>query len=67
MTTIKSRYGGSREGGGDVKMLEKVLQELVLIRKELRAIRCSLEHNYKINSGELSEKLKALGVRISHD
>ena len=48
-------------------MLRKIYQELVSIRKELQAIRSSLEHNYKINSGELSEKLKALGVRISHD
>lgn len=50
-----------------MKVLEKILQELVLIRKALQAIQSSLEHHYKINSGELSEKLKALGVRISRD
>ena len=48
-------------------MIRKIYQELVLIRKELQAIRNSLERNYKINSGELSGKIKALGVRISHD
>lgn len=48
-------------------MIRKIYQELILIRKELQTIRSSLEHNYKINSGELSEKLKALGVRIKHD
>lgn len=40
-------------------MLRKIYQELVSIRKELQAIRSSLEHHYKINSGELSEKIKS--------
>lgn len=32
-----------KEGGGDVKMLRKIYQELVTIRKELQAIRSSKE------------------------
>lgn len=56
-----------KQGKDVVRVLRKIYQELVLIRKELQAIRSSLEHHYEINSGELSKKLKALGVRISHD
>lgn len=35
--------------GGGVKVLKKILQELVLIRKELQAIRSSKEFNSKID------------------
>ena len=48
-------------------MLRKIYQELVSIRKELQAIRSSLEHNCKINSKDLSKKLKEKGVKLSHD
>lgn len=39
-------------------MLKKIFQELVLIRKELQAIRSSLEFNLQIDSKEFSQLVR---------
>ena len=43
--------------GGEIKVLKKILQELVLIRKELQAIRSNLEFRPRImlDSKDVSE------------
>lgn len=48
-------------------MLRKIYRELVLIKKELQALRSNLEHIYKIDNKNLSDELKKAGVKISRD
>lgn len=55
--------GKRRIGGG--KMLKKIYTELVLIRKELQAIRSSMEFNAKItiDSRHIAESIRQIQAR----
>lgn len=49
------------------QVLKKILLELIQIKKELQAIRSSLEQNYKIDSEKISKKLKEIGMELNLD
>lgn len=48
-------------------MLKKIFQELVLIRIELKAIRCELQCRRNINGRDIAKEIKEKGVNFSRD
>lgn len=45
----------------------RILDAIYQTGELLQDIQSSLEHNYEINSHELSKQLKVLGVKFNHD